>query len=283
MGTYRVYLDGGEPLLRPDIRDIVAAVSELNCELTLVTKSVVDRSKAVALKAAGLKAIDYSLDTGDPETAERLVGVKGFFRQAVTSISALVSAGVDVTILSVLTRSTVTQVEGLDRLAAKLGCKEIVFSPLGIAPWGRASKSEVPSRKDLALFREWVDAGDHAVPVRMLEDRRRPEPFLNDRSGCASGISSMVITPRGDVTLCDKLPFPVVGNIIEQDPADVWYSTTLEAVRFPERAAFVGTECFDCNEFEACNRRGRCLASCLSARGRLYGPCQFCRKGLGGQ
>lgn len=68
-GIDEVRLTGGEPLLRPDIIDIVSRISKLTNapKLSLTTNAIRLAQLAKSLKAAGLVRINVSLDTLQPE------------------------------------------------------------------------------------------------------------------------------------------------------------------------------------------------------------------------
>lgn len=68
-GITEVRLTGGEPLLRPDIVEIVEQISKLSNppKLSLTTNAIRLASLAKPLKEAGLERINVSLDTLSPE------------------------------------------------------------------------------------------------------------------------------------------------------------------------------------------------------------------------
>ena len=69
LGIDEVRLTGGEPLLRPDIVDIVARINSLPNppKLSLTTNGIRLAELAQPLKDAGLERVNVSLDTLDPE------------------------------------------------------------------------------------------------------------------------------------------------------------------------------------------------------------------------
>jgi len=69
LGVEKIRLTGGEPLVRRNIEALVAELSELNGlkDLCLTTNGSLLAEKAAALKAAGLRRINLSLDTLDPD------------------------------------------------------------------------------------------------------------------------------------------------------------------------------------------------------------------------
>jgi len=70
-GIRRIRLTGGEPLVRPGVLDLIAAlgarIGEGLDELTLTTNGTQLAGAAEALAAAGVKRINVSLDSRDPE------------------------------------------------------------------------------------------------------------------------------------------------------------------------------------------------------------------------
>jgi cyclic pyranopterin phosphate synthase len=73
-GVEKIRLTGGEPLVRRDVESLVAELSRLEGlkDLCLTTNGSLLAEKAAALKAAGLRRINVSLDTLDPEKFKRM-------------------------------------------------------------------------------------------------------------------------------------------------------------------------------------------------------------------
>ena len=75
LGVERIRLTGGEPLLRKDLHRLVGRLAALRGlqDLCLTTNGALLAEQAPLLKAAGLKRINVSLDTLDPEKFKRIV------------------------------------------------------------------------------------------------------------------------------------------------------------------------------------------------------------------
>ena len=73
-GVRSVKLTGGEPLVRKDISDVVAAVRAVEGirNISMTTNGVLLESFAADLKAAGLTRVNVSLDTLDPDRYRRI-------------------------------------------------------------------------------------------------------------------------------------------------------------------------------------------------------------------
>ena len=75
LGVERIRLTGGEPLLRKDLHRLVERLAALGGlqDLCLTTNGALLAEQAPLLKSAGLKRINVSLDTLDPEKFKRIV------------------------------------------------------------------------------------------------------------------------------------------------------------------------------------------------------------------
>ena len=93
-GITEVRLTGGEPLLRPDIVEIVSRINSLESapELSMTTNGVALAKVAKDLAKAGLKRINISLDTLDWERFKRLT-FRDRYDDVMEGIAAARSAG----------------------------------------------------------------------------------------------------------------------------------------------------------------------------------------------
>ena len=74
LGVRKVRLTGGEPLLRPELSEIVRRIASVGGvgEVALTTNGVLFAEQAAALRDAGLKRVTFSLDTLDAARAKEL-------------------------------------------------------------------------------------------------------------------------------------------------------------------------------------------------------------------
>ncbi len=93
-GITGIRLTGGEPLLRPDIVEIVRRINELPLApaISLTTNGIRLAEMAPGLKAAGLKRVNISLDTLDRERFKKLT-FRDRFDDVIAGIEAAKAAG----------------------------------------------------------------------------------------------------------------------------------------------------------------------------------------------
>ena len=95
LGLRKLRITGGEPLLRPNLADLIGDLSTLPGieDIALTTNGVLLSKYATELKAAGLSRITVSLDSLDPEVFKRMSGGFDGVQQVIEGIEAALRAG----------------------------------------------------------------------------------------------------------------------------------------------------------------------------------------------
>lgn len=172
MGITKVRLTGGEPLSRKGIMGLIERLSRMQEleDLSLTTNGTLLAAKADALRQAGLRRINISLDTMDSAAYRQLTGVD-LFDQVWQGIMAAAAAGLNpVKINTVVMRGcNEDQIEVLADLSRHhpFHVRFIEYMPIGIEP---------------------LAARDRFVPMAQIEARlRRMGPLNPIANGRADG------------------------------------------------------------------------------------------------
>jgi GTP 3',8-cyclase len=104
LGTRKLRITGGEPLVRRDLEHLIAQLAELDVELTLTTNASLLAAKAQSLADAGLDRITVSLDALDDATFRALNDVDFPVERVVAGIDAATAAGLPVKVNAVVKR-----------------------------------------------------------------------------------------------------------------------------------------------------------------------------------
>jgi cyclic pyranopterin phosphate synthase len=142
LGIDRVRLTGGEPLLRRDLTRLVALLRDIEGirDIGLTTNGILLAEQAQALHDAGLRRINISLDTLDPERFRQLCRRDGLER-VVEGILAAKRAGFEPVKVNAVSIRGVTEHEvvALARFARQHGLEMrfIEYMPIGADHWER--------------------------------------------------------------------------------------------------------------------------------------------------
>jgi GTP 3',8-cyclase len=139
VGFTRFRLTGGEPLVRPGVVELVRAIAALpeTQDLSMTTNGFLLAGLAEALYQAGLRRINISLDSLEPEIFDQIIGNRGRSRwqQVWSGIQAAYEVGFDPLKLNVVVIPGVNDHEILDLAALSIErewhIRFIEFMPIG--------------------------------------------------------------------------------------------------------------------------------------------------------
>ena len=81
LGCKKIHFSGGEPMLRPQLPDLVEHATQLGMHVTLTTNgTLIDKIKAKRLIEAGLRGVNVSIDSPIRKKYEKIRGVEGSFK-----------------------------------------------------------------------------------------------------------------------------------------------------------------------------------------------------------
>ena len=290
LGLSGVKLTGGEPLLHPQINEILEYIQTEDLRLTVETNGVLCTPE-LASKMAACKNpfISVSLDGSDAGTHEWVRGVEGSFGAALEGIRILVNAGFKPQLIMTIMRHNKEQMEPVVRLAERFGAGSVKFNI--VQPTARGEKlhnsGEALSIEELVELGRWVEttlSDSTSLPVYFghpMAFRPLGKMFGENGDGCGvCGIFGILgVLADGSYALCgigETVPDFVFGHAASGSLADVWNTTpVLHEMRegLPKRLEGI---CGDCL------MKGSCLGSCVAQNyyrsKNLWAPYWYCEK-----
>jgi radical SAM protein with 4Fe4S-binding SPASM domain len=277
-------LTGGEPLLRKDIYDLIAAASRIGFWTVLGSHGgMLDGKVAERLQGVGLKGVGVSLDSVDAERHDAFRGIAGAWARTMAAVGVMREVGLPFLVETTVTRMNRREVRAMAELAVREGATALnVFF---LVPTGRgASLNDLSANAieevlvELGELQEEL-AGTLMVNAkcaphyrRVLWERDPESKFVRTfhGGGCPAGTYYCRITPEGDLTPCPYMPL-AVGNLRDTDFATLWKtSSVLEDLRTAAR----GGRCGSCEFGELC---GGCRCRAYATSGDLLAEDPSCR------
>ncbi len=162
LGVNKVRLTGGEPMVRKEFPEILKMISALPVEVSLTTNAVLAHKYIDHLKAAGVRSLNISLDTLNPDTFKRITK-RDQFQRVWDNIILLLNNGFRIKINAVAIEGVIEK-EILDFVAITkdlpLHVRMIEFMPFEGNHWN--SKKVVTAKQML----EWVEAEYDMVKLK---------------------------------------------------------------------------------------------------------------------
>lgn len=286
-----VIFTGGDPMLRPDVYELVAHAHSkgLVCAFspngTLITPETAQR-----IREAGVNRCSISLDGYDAAHHDTFRGVPGAFDASLRGIACLKAAGVPFQINTTVTRDNVHHLENMRTLAEGLGA--VAWHIFLLVPMGRAAglAGQVITAEEYEQVLHWLydtrsQSGMHLKATcaphyyRILRQRARaegvavtPTTFGMDAltRGCLGGTGFCFISHVGQVQPCGYLELDC-GNVRETPFPRIW-RTSPQFRQLRDPSQYKG-KCGVCEYHKVC---GGCRARAHSMHGDYLGPEPLC-------
>jgi MoaA/NifB/PqqE/SkfB family radical SAM enzyme len=221
-GTMLVSLAGGEPLVRPDIVDVVRAVGEYHIHFVTTNGWFVTRELAEELFGAGLWGVSISIDYADAERHDQRRGMPGAFERAIKAIEhfgrARRYAWQRVNWMTVLMEDNLDQIEPMIEMAARRGAYFMV-QPYSV----RKTGSE--------RFRyQGRTVSEYLLGLRARHANFLSNPYFLSHfdaalnggvPGCKAGRRFFNIDSTGDIAVCVEERKRPVANLFDHSVREI--------------------------------------------------------------
>jgi radical SAM protein with 4Fe4S-binding SPASM domain len=274
MSVARLALEGGEPLLREDLIEIIVHAADQCLDTWVLTNGVLlTAADLKVLKTTGT-VVQVSLD-GPEEVHDEIRGKRGTFGAAVAGIEQCLALGIDVRVNAVASAINWPTVQEVVDLGLTLGLREVRIAPY--CP----TRPDDPLRllpEQFSAMRRLIGELRNAVGDRIalrpfspkfdIFDTNLPSLFTPGAMLCEAGTILCSIMADGTVLPCTHLAESAFhcGNVRDHGLAEIWQrSPALSGFR--PVAATLPSICAGCNIAQTC--RGGCRARGYRQEGRM--------------
>jgi len=278
-GVLSINFGGGEPLLRKDLLEISAFAAGLGLRVSMNSNGyLIDRERALGLKAAGFSKVGISLDSHVADVHDNFRGISGSHEKAVAALAYLREARIKTSISTVICRINHHSIQEVIAFAVGHGVHQLNFHNFKCSGLGYSNKDEL----DLSA-QEWKEFYINAMEAK--QEVKDLEISLDDPiiaslgmktetdslvKGSVCGKLSLNIKSNGDITPCGFIPI-VIGNIVSDELKHVWNtSPVLDRMRNKKPTG----KCSTCKSYEDC--LGGCSARALALTGDFNNPDPHC-------
>ncbi len=223
-------LSGGEPLMRPDLFELITRARAGGLRVVLGSNgTLIDNRMAHRLLQAGVARVGISLDSVHPENHDRFRRRAGAFEQARAGMEACKAAGLPFQVHTTVRESNADEVTAITDLAVESGSAghHIFF----LVPTGRGLNLADEQLKAVAFEKllHQIVRKQQETPIELkptcaptfMRIARQQGIDMRFSRGCLTGRSYCVVLPDGDVHPCPYLPLRV-GNVRETPFDHIW-------------------------------------------------------------
>jgi cyclic pyranopterin phosphate synthase len=210
-GVRTIRLTGGEPLVRKGIEELTAMIAAIDASLdiAMTTNGILLEEKAAALKRAGLRRLNVSLDTLHADRFKDLARRDALDR-VLRGLAAAKAAGFGPIKLNMVVMRGQNDDEILDfaRLARSDGyeVRFIEFMPL--------DADGIWSMDRVVASREIIEAIDREFPLDPVRDQRpAPATRFRFRDGSQGGIGVIPSVSDAFCKVCNRIRLTAEGHL----------------------------------------------------------------------
>ncbi|HOD80584.1 MAG: Antilisterial bacteriocin subtilosin biosynthesis protein AlbA [Planctomycetes bacterium ADurb.Bin126] len=299
-GAPVILFSGGEPLMRPDLFDLIARATKAGLRAVISTNgTLIEPEVAERLKEFGLSYVGVSLD-GMRETNDKFRGREGAFDHALAGIRNCRQAGIKVGLRFTINKRNAADVGDIFTLLRDEDIPRVCFYHLVYAGRGTALMKEDLDHEqtrrvvDLIIDRtaelhaqglpkEVLTVDNHAdgpyLYLRMLREgnprAQQVWELLQMNQGNSSGNGIGCVSWDGSVHPDQFWRHVSLGNVKERPFSQVWtdLSNPLLA-RLKDKRPYVTGRCATCRFLNVCGGNFRVRAE--AATGDLWAPDPAC-------
>jgi len=181
-----VKFTGGEPLLRPDLLEIIRSVPA-GMESSLTTNGTLLADLAFRLKEAGLRRVNVSIDSLNPETFKKITG-SDLLSDVLEGISAAIDAGLTPVKLNMVVLEGVNDTEIDDLLAYVRGNRNLVLQLIELMHF-----NDCTYHGDLHGLEDALASRSKQIITRRMHHRKKY---------CLDGAEVEVVRPLHNTEFC---------------------------------------------------------------------------------
>lgn len=300
-----IAFSGGEPLVRPDIFELIDYASDKGIYVAVATNGTLLTSDVTRkLKESGIGFVQISLDGASPVTHDLFRGIPGVFSRTIKGIQNCVHEGLFVNIATTATKYNYREIPQIIDLCEDL--KVNWFMIYNFIPTGRGKfimdNDLTPQERELLLQGLWqrlkqgssvnvlstapqfarialqaeTNATEKIIPTHFSNPKLSGQ-LLNLAEfigGCGCGRFYCAIRANGDIEPCVFFPLKI-GNIKDDDFDDLWtQNLTLRELRNKDK---LEGNCGTCQYRYYC---GGCRARAYGYTGDYLSPDPGCLNNL---
>lgn len=267
VGTRYIVFDGGEPLLRDDIYQLVEQAYRSELVPAMNTNgTLLSREAAIRLKNAGLQMLTVGLKGPDAGSHNEFCGVEGSWDRMIAGTTNGGSAGIRCRLSACISRETSSHVKEFVSLAKRLKAEAVEF--YRFLPMGRGERYDsmvIRQEDEEEIIKQVLRHAVEDLRYRCVAIPQLWIAALNaigekafnrfEKSTCVAGLQRCSVDHDGSVLPCEFLR-KKVGNIRQTAFKDIWqHSEVLRKLRDPDK---LEKKCSKCGHQQHCGG-ARCI------------------------
>ncbi len=229
MGAVQLGFSGGEPLVRPDLTELVKHARQLGYFSNLITSGYgMTEAKIVELKEAGLDHIQVSIQSPEKTLNDELAGTESYDHKK--EVARLVKKnGYPMVLCVVIHRKNIHQMHDILAMASDLGADYLELANTQYYGWAHLNRDQLlPTKEQFVEAESIAQAYKEKVKGKMKIYYVVPDFYEDRPKACMNGWGTtfLTIAPDGTALPCHsarELPGLDCPNVKDMSVHDIWH------------------------------------------------------------
>jgi len=276
LGVLHAHFTGGEPLLRPDLEQLVRGAHDAGLYTNLITSAVgLTERRLDTLEQAGLDHFQLSFQDCEPVGAQAIACVNVHDKKMEWA-KRLSSGPFAFTINLVVHRQNLDHIEQMLAFVESFAPQRIEIANVQYYGWAFENRAKLmPTREQVEREIEVVKAFQERVRGKITVDFVLPDYYARYPKACMGGWGErlMLIDPCGDVLPCHAakvIPGMSFDNVRTSPLRQIWESS--QAFQRFRGEEWMAEPCRSCDRRTQDHAGCRCQAFLLTGRAEATDP-----------
>ena len=268
LGALQLGFTGGEPMLRDDLEELVGHADSIGFYTNLITSGIgLTEERLLALKAAGLKHIQLSVQASRAELTDALVGARAHAGK-MEAARLIKKHGFPMVLNVPVFKQNIGEIDAMIAWAAGMGIEYIEFANIQYYNWALMNRDELmPTlaqvREAEAVVNRWREKLGNTMTIYFVI----PDYYEGRPKACMNGWGAIHLTvaPDGVAMPCQEarvIPGLQFDSVREKPLDWIWHESSL--FRKYRGLDWLPEPCSSCSEKEKDFGGCRCQAFLLT-------------------
>ena len=268
LGALQLGFTGGEPMLRDDLEELVGHADRIGFYTNLITSGIgLTEERLLALKAAGLKHIQLSVQASRAELTDALVGARAHAGK-MEAARLIKKHGFPMVLNVPVFKQNIGEIDAMIAWAAGMGIEYIEFANIQYYNWALMNRDELmPTlaqvREAEAVVNRWREKLGNTMTIYFVI----PDYYEGRPKACMNGWGAIHLTvaPDGVAMPCQEarvIPGLQFDSVREKPLDWIWHESSL--FRKYRGLDWLPESCSSCSEKEKDFGGCRCQAFLLT-------------------
>jgi MoaA/NifB/PqqE/SkfB family radical SAM enzyme len=219
-GVFRIVFSGGEVFSSKDFFFILEEARKRHLQVHIFTNGLLLNNKRLdRLVKTWPDTVSISIYSDDQSKHDAVTNVPASLTKSIVALKSLSSRGIKTIIKAPMMKATAFDWEGIKQIGLETGSAVMFDTYISASNDGKLGPTTLNPEFHQVIELALTPGSAYYVGTKETNFGKKQLKF--DETVCGAGISTIAMTPDGDISPCVALPI-VVGDVLSKSVREVW-------------------------------------------------------------